>query len=111
MHSPESDHLLALQAAIQLKHRCWPVHRESVFVHETTEARETVWMGTVEVFDLRGHKEAKTCYAWQHNKGDGDTKIFTVLGNQLIDSPKRAVQAAIFLDQQPAPYPPRNRHL
>ncbi len=106
--SSKSNHLLALQAAIQLKHQCRPVHRESVFVHETAGAKETIWMGTVEVFDLSGHKEAKICYAWQHVQDDGEVRIFTVLGNQFIDSANRAVQAAIFMDKQPAPHPPRN---
>ncbi|HTV62330.1 MAG TPA: hypothetical protein VMH30_07155 [Verrucomicrobiae bacterium] len=106
--SSKSNHLLALQAAIQLKHQCRPVHRESVFVHETAGAQETVWKGNVEVFDLTGHKVAKICYAWQHIQDDGDVKIFTILGNHFIDSPNRAVQAAILMDKQPAPYPRRN---
>jgi phosphate uptake regulator len=45
-------------------------------------------------------KEAQTCYAWRHTDGHG-TKIFTVLGNQVVSSAQRAIQAAIFVDVQP----------
>jgi hypothetical protein len=96
----EFKHLDTLQTAIELKHHCRPTHRETVFVRERTAADETMWEGQVEVFDLTGHKEAKICYAWLHTDGDG-TKIFTVLGNQIVYSAQRAVQAAIFMDAQP----------
>src|SRR5580698_6169018 len=88
-----SNYLESLEAAIQLRHKCKPTHRETVFVHEKTRAEETVWQGHVEVFDVTGHKKARTCYAWQNVKFGG-VKIFAVLGNNFIDSPKRAVQAA-----------------
>lgn len=91
-----------MEGAILIQHSCKPTHRETVFVHEKTAGQETVWKGRVEIFDLQGHKEAKTCYAWHHTNDDGKVKIFAVLGNNLIDSPQRAVQAAIFMDIQPA---------
>jgi len=82
-------------------HKCKPTHRETVPVEERTSEGEIVWRGDVEAFDLSGHEEAKTCYAWQHINSLGGAKIFAVLRNQFIDSPKRAVQAAIFVDAQP----------
>lgn len=60
-----------------------------------------MWEGEVEVFDLTGHNEAQRCYAWQHTDKDG-TRIFTVLGSHIASSAKRAIQAAIFVDVQPA---------
>lgn len=89
-----------LQAAIKLEHKCKPTHRETVFVHEKTDSGETVWRGYVEVFDIAGHKKAKTCYAWQHVRGN-EVKIITVLGSSVISSAQRAVQAAIFIGTQP----------
>ena len=89
-----------LAAAIKLEHKCKPTYRETVFVHEKTNAGETVWRGYVEVFDITGHKKAKTCYAWRYVRGN-EVKIFTVLASGLINSPRRAVQAAIFTDAQP----------
>ncbi len=105
----EPEHIDVLRAAIQLKHQCKPNHRESVFVHEMMEGQKTIWKGSVEVFDLSGHRDAKTCYAWRHIENNGEVRILTVLGSYLIDSPQRAVQAAIFMDMQPAPSPAKSR--
>lgn len=89
-----------LQAAIELKHLCKSSHRKTVFVHERMNAQETVWSGNVEVFDLIGHPGAQICYAWLHKQVEG-VKIFTILGNHVVTSPERAVQAAIFFGAQP----------
>jgi hypothetical protein len=94
-----------LGAAIRLKHGCRQTHRKSVFVSEKLN-NETVWEGFVEVFDLTGHPKARVCYAWQDFTSNG-VKIFTVLENQLIDSPSRAIQAAIFVDEQSPARPDR----
>src|ERR1700739_4051465 len=102
--SQQFDHVDVLRAAIQLKHQCQATHRESVRVHEKLD-NETMWKGHVEVFDLTGHPQARTCYAWQDNVPNG-VKIFAVLDNHFIDSPQRAIQAAIFMDEQ-APALPR----
>jgi hypothetical protein len=92
--------VVELQAAIELKHLCKSSHRKTVFVHERMNAQETVWSGNVEVFDLIGHPGAQICYAWLHKQVEG-VKIFTILGNHVVTSPERAVQAAIFFGAQP----------
>jgi hypothetical protein len=96
--SRPSDYLECLKTAIFINHKCKPRHRETAFVHVKTKDAETVWSGHVEVFDLDGHREADTCYAWQNAENAG--KIFAVLANNFIDSPKRAVEAAIFTDKE-----------
>lgn len=78
-----------------------PTHKETAFVHEKTKDEQTVWQGYVEVFNLTGHKEAETCYAWEHAYKNRRVKIISVLGSHLIDSATKAIQAAIFMDQQP----------
>lgn len=98
----KTEYVNALAAAILMQHECEPTYRETVFVEEKTDDNQIVWQGDVLVFDLSGHRNAKACYAWQHYDGDGDTKIFAILENELINSPKRAVQAAIFVDAQPS---------
>ncbi len=103
--SKKTGYLRALHGAILIQHGCVPVYKKTVFVHEKL-GQKTVWKGRVEVFDLLGHKQAKTCYAWQTIKDGAGEKIFTVLGNTLIDSPQKAVQAAIFMDTQPIASPP-----
>lgn len=96
----QSDYFDSLQGAILIGHKCQAVHRATVFVHERTEYGLTIWKGNVEVFDLNGHAAAKVCYAWKNSEGN-QSKIFTILGNKLVNSAQRAVQAMICADQQP----------
>ena len=96
-----TEYLNALESAIMVKHGCRPIHQKTDFVRLMTRDKETVWEGYVETFELIGH-EAKSCYVWQHTDSNGNVKIFAVLGNNLIQSPEKAVQAAIFADVQPA---------
>jgi hypothetical protein len=108
--NPNPSYLALLQHAIEERHKCRAVHRESVPVHETLGDR-TIWTGNVEVFDLIGHAEAERCYAWWHREKGASNNVFnseklqliTVLGKRLVDSPVKAVRAAIFYDVQPAP--------
>jgi hypothetical protein len=103
-------YLALLQRAIEERHKCAAVHRESVRVHETL-GDHTIWTGEVEVFDLADHAEAARCYAWWHReKGTANRvlnseklQLITVLGKPLLDSPEKAVRAAIFYNVQPAP--------
>ena len=39
-----------------------------------------VWNGTVEIFNRRGHPEAKRCYAWSHSIGKRRVKRFSCIG-------------------------------
>jgi hypothetical protein len=94
------EYLDELGAAIQLKYQCVPTHKGSVLVDERTAAGETIWEGEVEVFELSDPDGIKTCYVWMNRNGD-KTRIMTVLGSNVVDSPQRAVQAAIFVDAQP----------
>lgn len=93
------DYLADLENTVQLRCGCQVTHRESIFVHEKTSDNETVWFGDVEVFDLIDCKDAQTCYAWQSFE-DG-IRIVTILRSRIVDSPHRAVQAAIFTGVQP----------
>jgi hypothetical protein len=70
---------------------------------------QTIWEGHVEVFDLKDHREAETCYAWSHwEEGlsghvlNSETmRLITVLGKRPVNSPEMAVRTAIFFDVQP----------
>lgn len=96
-----TEYLGALEWAIVVKHGCRAIHRKTDFVRLETRDKETVWEGHVETFELIGHAESKSCYVWQHVDISGNEKIFAVLGNNLIQSAEKAVQAAIFADVQP----------
>ena len=107
-----SSDMKLLQAAIEQRHNCAAIHRDSVHVHEIMEGK-TIWEGHVEVFDLAGHPEAEKCYAWSHHEkrmsgsvlNSDNLRLITVLGKRPVDSPKMAVRAAIFYDIQPVPGP------
>ena len=68
---------------------------QSVPVHEV-HGGETVWNGSVAVFDLAGHSKATRAYAWSHEvEGTNRRRFFAVLGIPPIDSPVATVRAAI----------------
>jgi hypothetical protein len=93
---------------IQQRHRCEATYRESVHVHETLDG-ETIWEGSVDVFDLKDNLEAEKCYAWSHFEegangrvlNSENMRLITVLGKRPVDSPEMAVRTAIFFDVQP----------
>ena len=87
-------YLAELEHAIRFRLRCSAEHLQTVFVHEKNADNETVWFGDVEVFDLIQCKEAKSCYAWQGF--EAGVRVVTILHSRLVDSPHRAIQAAIF---------------
>ena len=94
-----AEYLAELENTIRSRCRCIATHRQTVSVHEKTEGNETIWFGDVEVFDLIGCKDATKCYAWQ-DVHDG-LRVVTILHSKVVDSPRRAVQAAIFTGVQP----------
>ena len=84
----------ALRVAIRNLNGCDSTWVESVPVTETFQG-QTVWQGTVQVFELIGHPTATRCYAWSHETDEGKTGYVTVLREGAVDSPERAVRAAI----------------
>lgn len=83
-----------LQQAIRDLHGLSSEHVESVPVHEAFDGK-TVWQGDVEVFRVRGHPQAQHAYAWTYKDDDGTLQHVAVLGVPPIDSPQKAVQAAV----------------
>ena len=82
--------------AIRNLHGCDSRHVTSVPITETFQG-ETVWDGTVEVFDLIDHPTTTRAYAWAHAVDDGSDRrrFVAVLREGRVDSPRAAVQAAI----------------
>jgi hypothetical protein len=84
-----------LQHAIQELHGVKATHRQSVPVKETWQGK-TIWDGVVEVFELHGHPETKTAYAWLHDTGNPEQPLpVTVLHIDPALSPAKAVRAFI----------------
>lgn len=87
----------ALQRAIRDLHGCDSRWVEAVPVKETFEGK-TVWQGHVQVFDLIGHPTAQRAYAWSSETDAGKTRYVAVLHQGPVDSPVKAVRAAIVSD-------------
>jgi hypothetical protein len=62
---------------------------------ETSQGK-TVWEGTVFVFEIKGHAQAKRCYAWSSPQaGSAKKRYYAALHIPPIDSPEKAVRAAM----------------
>jgi len=83
-----------LRKAIRDLHGLDSEHVESVHVHETFQGK-TVWEGDVQVFQIHGHPQAQRAYAWSYIGDAGEVRYLAVLGVPPIDSPQKAVQAAV----------------
>ena len=80
--------------AIRVMEKCECSYVSSVPVKEIFQGK-TIWEGVVEVFDLIDHIRADRCYAWFFKDDKGKHKYVTVLHHPPVDSPKKAVKAAI----------------
>lgn len=83
-----------IKEIIEELHHCKATYLKTVTVKETFKG-QTVWEGKVEVFTLIDHPKTNKCYAWQYIDDEGDQQFVTVLDIPPINSPLRAVQAAI----------------
>ena len=83
-----------LKIAVERTHGGTATLVQSVPVHEK-HGGETVWQGTVHIFDLAGHPKANRAYAWSYELSDGRRRFFAVLHIPPIIGPVEAVRAAI----------------
>jgi hypothetical protein len=89
----------ALQKDILDLHGCKSIWIESVLVKEVFEG-ETVWEGVVQVFEV-DHPKAKRCYAWSYELDNSKKRrFFAVLHQGVVDSPRKAVRAAVVQDHR-----------
>jgi hypothetical protein len=87
----------ALRKAIRDLHGADSTWLESVPVHETFQG-QTVWDGTVEVFELVGHPKAKRAYAWSYATEGTKRRFYAVLELGPVTDAATAVRAAIVSD-------------
>ena len=83
-----------LKHAVESQHRGTATFVQSVPIHEEHNG-QTVWDGTVAVFDLAGHPKANRAYAWSYERPDGKQRFIAVLHVPPITGPREAVRAAI----------------
>lgn len=95
--SMDAAGLPALLRAIRDLHGVEGQHVESVDVRETFNG-QTVWEGSVQVFDLVAHPSAKRAYAWSYPTEGSKRRYIVVLHEGPINSPVKAVRAVIAND-------------
>jgi hypothetical protein len=88
-----------LKLAVEFQHGGMATFVQSVPIHEEHNG-QTVWDGTVHVFDLAGHPTATRAYAWSYERPDGKRRFFAVLHIGGITGPREAVRAAIVAEQR-----------
>lgn len=89
------DDISELKSTIKKLHGVDSTHTGTVHVKET-HGGQLVWEGDVEVFELKGHPQAKKAYAWMHGLDDTKAKKHvTVLAIPPVTSPEAAVKAVI----------------
>jgi hypothetical protein len=85
----------ALQEAVESLYGCKAEYSKSVRVIEEFEG-DRAWEGDVYVFALEGHPTAQKAYAWSVPvPGSERQRFYAVLHEGPVDSPERAVRAAI----------------
>lgn len=89
-----SEYLEAIQRVIKHLHGADSAHLESVPILETFKG-EVAWNGTVEVFGLIGHPEARRCYGWGYPAEGDRMRYVAVLGVPPATSPIKAVRTFI----------------
>jgi hypothetical protein len=93
-------HRTELKRAVESQHGGMATFVQSVPIREE-HAGQTVWDGTVTVFDLAGSPSgAKRAYAWSYERDDGKRRFFAVLHLGPITGPREAVRAAIVAEQR-----------
>jgi hypothetical protein len=89
-----------LKLAVERTHGGIASYVESVPVKET-HAGQTVWDGTVAVFDLAGNAKASRAYAWSSPiEGSQNRRFYAILHLGGIKSPEDAVRAAIVAEEK-----------
>jgi hypothetical protein len=88
-----------LKNAVQHQLLCKAWLAQTVPVHEKHNG-ETVWQGIVHVFDLDYHGSVTRAYAWSYELPDGKRRFFVVEHKGVVDSPEKAVRAAIVAEHK-----------
>lgn len=94
------SHSEELKQAVERMHGGTATFIESVPVEETFEGK-TAWEGVVHIFDLAGNLLATRAYAWSSPiEGSSKRRYFAVLHVPPVDSPQKAVRAAIVAEHR-----------
>lgn len=100
--SAHRDEIQQLRQAIRDLHGRDSIHTGSEPVSEWFQGRP-IWDGTVEIFKLINHPQAKFAYAWRRKTDSGDRNCVAVLGVDPIKNPSDAVHAVAAQARKPSP--------
>lgn len=96
----DKENSIDLQLAIESQHGGKAKFVQLVPVTERFQGK-VVWEGSVSVFDLLGNQKAARAYAWSSPiEGSSKRRFFAVLHVPPIDSPQKAVRAAIVAEHR-----------
>jgi hypothetical protein len=87
-------YIARLQDVIKKLHGCESSYDRSARVREVFQGK-IVWSGEVEIFKLKDHPKAQECYAWSYLDDEGKEHFTAVLKLRPVDSPEKALRAAI----------------
>jgi hypothetical protein len=100
VHSDNSLQPGVLQNAVEKTFNCPAQSVEAVHLREALQGKAE-WERTVFVFALAGHPQAKKCYAWSSSpEGSAQIRHYVALHIPPIDSPEKAVIAALLQEQK-----------
>ena len=88
-----SVRIARIKDAVETIHQCKADHIASTPVIDLF-CGQIAWDGVVETFDLKGHPQAKRCYAWSFLE-NGEERYTTILEIPPVNSPESAVRVAI----------------
>jgi hypothetical protein len=98
------DSKIELKHAVESQYGGTATFVQFVPIHEEHNG-QTVWDGTVAVFNLAGHPKTTRAYAWSYELPDGKRRSIAVLHIPPIIGPREAVRAAIVAERKRVPCP------
>jgi hypothetical protein len=87
-----------IKRAVEKAAECPASHLETVAVVDTFRG-QTMWEGTVEIFELLGHAKAKRAYGWSNGKG-AEERFTAVLEIPPVKDALTAVRASFVADKK-----------
>ena len=89
-----SEYIDNLSKAITAMHGCRCSHFGTEKIKEQHDGKD-VWEGDVEIFQLKGHPDAKVAYGWGWTDSSNEIQYIGILHVPPIESAADAVKAAI----------------
>jgi hypothetical protein len=97
---PAETDVAELKYAVEKTHGGIAVFVQSLPVIEKFQGK-TVWQEIVHVFDFVEHSTAERAYAWfLRGEGNKERQLFAMVHTDTVDSPRKAVRAAILAEYQ-----------